>query len=464
VAVTTRLETGFCRHWVRVVLRASILLLSGIALALWGPTAVQAKPPHHQTRHVRHVHHAVHHPAKKARTKAHRKRHTVKKAAKPAPPLRAAILIDGTTGEVLEQTNPDTPRYPASLTKMMTLYLTFAALNDGRLSLQQRLPVSRHAAGQEPTELGLKAGDSVRVKNLILGLVTRSANDAAVVLAEGLAGSEPAFAEHMTETARELGMTHTVFRNASGLPDPAQRSTARDMARLALALYQDFPREFDYFSVREFEFRGKTIAGHNHLLDTYKGSDGIKTGFTRAAGFNLAASAERDGHRLIGVVLGSPSWQVRHREMTALLDRGFAELGETRVAAAPDTVLPNRGKSAAARAIARLATAASPVAKAHAATLSEPPIRRAPDAADARLNIQLGAFRGQKAAKKFARSAAHLSAAKGKTVRIVKLPKSEKGRLYAVQLSDFSEKGAQSACRRLKKKMPCLVVPAADES
>ena len=254
-------------------------------------------------------------------------------------------LIDAETGGVLHEIKPDMPAYPASLTKMMTLYLTFAALNQDTLDLNQRLVVSRHAARQEPSKLWLKVGDLVRVKNLILALVTRSANDAAVVLAEGLAGSEAAFAERMTAKARQLGMTNTVFRNASGLPDPAQRTTARDMARLALALEQEFPREFDYFSVREFEFRGQTITGHNHLLKTYKGSDGIKTGFTRAAGFNLVASAERKDRRLIAVILGSPSWGVRDKQMVALLDRGFAGPGSNLIANAPDMVVPSPGQT-----------------------------------------------------------------------------------------------------------------------
>ena len=173
--------------------------------------------------------------------------------------------------------------------------------------------------------------------------MTRSANDAAVVLAEALAGSETDFAALMTETARRLGMNDTIFRNASGLPDPEQRTTARDLARLSLALYQDFPREYAYFSVRAFAFRGQTITTHNHMLDSYEGSDGIKTGFIRASGFNLAASAERHGHRLIGVVLGSPSWPTRDREMAALLDRGFAALGTIRArcnVASADTVEP----------------------------------------------------------------------------------------------------------------------------
>ena len=219
--------------------------------------------------------------------------------------------------------NADAITYPASLTKMMTLYLTFEALNSGRLRLDQYLPVSSEAASKSPTKLHLVPGDSVQVHDLILGIVTKSANDAAAVLAEGLAGSEPAFADRMTAKARQLGMTNTVYRNASGLPDPEQRTTARDVAQLALALYHDFPREYRYFATRQFFFRGRVILTHNHLLDWYDGADGIKTGYIGASGFNLAASAVRNGHRLIGVVMGGASAGSRDREMAALLDRGL---------------------------------------------------------------------------------------------------------------------------------------------
>ena len=181
--------------------------------------------------------------------------------------------------------------------------------------------------------------------------MTRSANDAAVVLAEALAGSETDFAALMTETARRLGMSDTVFQQRLGSARSAQHTTARDLARLSLALYQDFPREYAYFSVRAFAFRGQTITTHNHMLESYEGSDGIKTGFIRASGFNLAASAERNGHRLIGVVLGSPSWPVRDREMAALFDRGFAALGTTHGTihvASADTVEPAPGHARSA--------------------------------------------------------------------------------------------------------------------
>ena len=242
-------------------------------------------------------------------------------------PIGELIVLDADTGRVLSELNADAVTYPASLTKMMTLYLTFEALNTGRLRLDQLLPVSVEAASKSPTKLGLRPGDVVAVQDLIFGIVTRSANDAAAVLAEGLGGSEPAFAEMMNRKAAQLGMRNTYYRNASGLPDPAQHTTARDTAQLALALYHDFPREYRYFATRSFVFRGVTIVGHDHLLDWYPGADGIKTGYIRASGFNLATSAVRGGHRLVGVVLGGLSGGSRDRQMGALLDQGFASVG-----------------------------------------------------------------------------------------------------------------------------------------
>src|SRR5579863_7273385 len=247
-----------------------------------------------------------------------------------AGPIFEWILLDAETGQVLTEQNADALTYPASLTKMMTLYLTFEALNQGRIRLDQRFYVSPEAASRAPTKLGLTPGDSVSVHDLILGIVTKSANDAASVLAEGLGGTEANFVQYMNWKARQLGMQQTWYHNASGLPDPEQRTTARDVARLALALYHQFPREYRYFSTREFDFRGEIVRGHNHLLDSYAGADGIKTGFVNASGFNLAASAVRNGHRQIGVILGGRSWRSRDQEMTSLLDQGFAILAAGR--------------------------------------------------------------------------------------------------------------------------------------
>jgi D-alanyl-D-alanine carboxypeptidase/D-alanyl-D-alanine carboxypeptidase (penicillin-binding protein 5/6) len=235
----------------------------------------------------------------------------------------AALVLDASTGEVLNAVNPDEPNHPASLTKMMTLYLAFQALESGRLTLDQQLPVSARAANKAPTRLGLRTGQTISVRDCIFGMITKSANDAATVMAEKLGGSEDHFVEMMNAQGLLLGMTHTRFGSASGLPDPDDATTARDVGKLAMALYRDFPRQAPYFATREFTFHGKLVRGHNHLMDRYPGMDGLKTGFTNASGFNLASTAVRDGHRLFGVVLGGRTSAARDDLMARLLDDGF---------------------------------------------------------------------------------------------------------------------------------------------
>ncbi len=235
----------------------------------------------------------------------------------------SSIVIDAATGNVLSAVNPDVARYPASLTKMMTLYMAFEALRDRRLTLAAPVPVSAHAASMSPSKLGLVPGTRLTVEQAILGLVTKSANDAAAALGELLGGDEAQFAQMMTLRARALGMTHTTFRNASGLPDPQQVTTARDLATLARHLIRDFPDEYHYFSTPSFVFHGRTILNHDHLLQRYPGADGIKTGYIEAAGFNLVTSAVRGDVRLIGVVIGAARPGERDLHMAALLDRGF---------------------------------------------------------------------------------------------------------------------------------------------
>jgi D-alanyl-D-alanine carboxypeptidase len=240
---------------------------------------------------------------------------------------RGAILVDADDGRVMSAVNADIPNHPASLTKIMTLYLLFDALEKGRVHLHDPMAVSAHAAGQQATKLGLNPGQTITVEQAILGMVTLSANDAAVVVGEFLGGSESGFAVIMTNKARELGMRQTVFRNASGLPIAGQWSTPRDMAMLARALIKNHAAEYHYFSTREFDFAGRAIPTHNHLLGNYEGADGIKTGYIASSGFNLVASAKRNGHRLIGVVFGGNTIRDRDRLMVALLDAGFAREG-----------------------------------------------------------------------------------------------------------------------------------------
>lgn len=237
--------------------------------------------------------------------------------------IYADIVIDVNSGKVLHATNADSLRHPASLAKMMTLYLTFQALTKGQLQLNQLLPVSANAANQAPTKLGLRAGGSISVKNAILSLVTQSANDSAVALAEAMNGDEASFGLAMTEQAKALGMTNTRFYNASGLPNPDQVTTAHDMAILGAALIHQFPQFYSYFSVDDFIYAGNHYHNHNHLMDKYPGMDGIKTGYIQTSGFNLVASAKRGDVRLIGVVFGGSSPNSRNQRMAQLLDEGF---------------------------------------------------------------------------------------------------------------------------------------------
>ncbi len=233
---------------------------------------------------------------------------------------KSAIVVDAKTGKVLYQSDPDGLRHPASLTKMMTLFMLFGALESGKVNLNTRLSVSAYASRQSPTKLGLKPGSTIAVRDAMLGLITRSANDAAVVIAENLAGSEPAFASRMTATARSIGMTRTTFRNANGLPNPDQWTTARDMVTLGRALQARYPSYYRYFSTRSFVYNGKTIGNHNRLLGKVEGVDGIKTGYTNASGFNIVTSVKRDDRFVVAAVMGGPSAASRDKQMIGLID------------------------------------------------------------------------------------------------------------------------------------------------
>ena len=225
----------------------------------------------------------------------------------------SAVVVDMRDGTVLHAENIDHRVYPASLTKIMTLYLTFDALKKHRFSLSTRLKVSRRAAGQTPSRLGLKRGRTITVGDAIRAVITKSANDAATVLAEAIAGNEVEFALRMTKTARGLGMIRTTFRNATGLPNRRQRTTARDMAKLAVALIRDFPKQYHFFRTRAFKWGSRTHRNTNGMLQSYRGTDGIKTGYIRASGFNLVVSVQRGDTRLVGVMFGGRSPKSRNR-------------------------------------------------------------------------------------------------------------------------------------------------------
>lgn len=232
----------------------------------------------------------------------------------------AAIVVDAKSGKMLYGANINELRYPASLTKMMTLYLMFEAMDEGRVSRSDLIPISRNAAARPPSKLGLKAGQSIPVDTAIRVLVVKSANDVATAVAEFLGnGSEAQFATMMTAKARSLGMSRTVFKNASGLPDSEQVTTATDMARLSISLRRTFPHYYSYFNQREVTVAGRTIKGHNKAMDMIPGADGLKTGYTRASGFNLATSVTRSGKSVVGVVMGENTSAIRNARMAALM-------------------------------------------------------------------------------------------------------------------------------------------------
>ncbi len=246
----------------------------------------------------------------------------------------ASIVMDADTGMILRQRNADKSLHPASLTKIMTLVLAFEAIENGELSLRDRVVISRHAADMIPSKLGLPVGSSIRVEDAIYALITKSANDVAVALAEKIGGTESNFARYMTVRAHQIGMSRTRFRNASGLHHPKQVSTARDMARLAQYVLNTYPQYYHYFSTKRFSYRGKTYRNHNRLMESYSGMDGFKTGYIRASGFNLVASAKRNDRRIIGVVFGGRTAKTRNAHMQKILDEGFSKLGRMMIARA----------------------------------------------------------------------------------------------------------------------------------
>jgi len=270
-----------------------------------------------------------------ADARRHRRHHVRHHESRPSySPAFASIIVDANSGATLSANNPDALRHPASLTKIMTLYLLFERLDAGKLKLDSEMSVSEHASEQAPTKLGLRPGQSIRVEDAIKGLVTRSANDAAVVIAEAIAGDEDDFAKLMTRKARSLGMTRTVYRNASGLPDSDQVTTARDQSTLGRAIQDRFPRYYRYFSITAFNYHGHSIRNHNKLLGNVEGVDGIKTGYTRASGFNLVTSMRRGNRHLVGVVMGGRSGGSRDAIMRNLLAENLEKGASKRTVAA----------------------------------------------------------------------------------------------------------------------------------
>jgi D-alanyl-D-alanine carboxypeptidase len=300
-------------------LRIGVVSLAAI-VAVLTITSDAADARHHRRLRVHYV--AAHHVA--------RVHHTAR--AEDYSPPSASIVVDGNTGQVLQASNPDATRHPASLTKIMTLYMLFERLDAGKIKLDTPLKVSEHASDQDPTKLDLKPGQTIPVEDAIKGVVTRSANDAAVVIAESLGGSEDEFAKLMTQKAHALGMSRTTYVNASGLPDDDQITTARDQALLGRAIQDRFPRYYKYFSLPAFVYHGVAIRNHDHLLGQVEGVDGIKTGFTRASGFNLVTSVHRDGRYVVAVVLGGRSAFQRDAHMRELIGSHIKEASLQRTA------------------------------------------------------------------------------------------------------------------------------------
>lgn len=369
----------------------------------------------------------------------------------------SSIIIDAQTGKVLSEHNADRPDYPASLTKMMTLYLAFGALEQGKISLDSEFVVSAHAARQAPSKLGLRPGQRIAVRDLILAIVTHSANDAAVTLAENLAGSESAFAQRMTATAHALGMTATTFRNASGLPMPPNMSTARDLATLARALWRDYPTEYHFFATEEFTYRGSVYETHNHLMASFAGMDGIKTGYIHASGFNLAASAVRNGRRLIGVIMGGSSARSRDLQMAGLLDDAFAGgVPATDTTVRTASVDDTSNTAVAANTSSPIAEL-NPVQRAEAAvpqpaTKPPAPTLRALKNSHA-WEIQVGAFGNQHTAEHAARLALARLRLPRKAAHVVPPAPGDKEPLFRARIVGFTQREAEHACRLLREKL-----------
>jgi D-alanyl-D-alanine carboxypeptidase len=402
-----------------------------------------------------------------------------------APSIAAAIVVDMNSGTILHQQAADAPRHPASLTKMMTLYVLFGYLKAGKITPNSELTVTAFAARQAPTKLGLKPGTTIKVNDAIKALVTQSANDAAATIAENLAGSEEAFAKLMTETARRIGMRNTLFRNASGLPNDEQITTARDMAILSAHLIHDYPDYYAVFGTQSFSFKGRKYRNHNKLLLNYKGTDGIKTGYTRASGYNLAASVHRGDKHLIAVVMGGKTGSQRDTAMRALLDKNFAAASTTKPTAAhlvaslvAPPALPPVKKPTYASASAITAPAARVRAAATAeGDISEPalPLRASltsggslPKPSSKRIqysgayHVQVGAYMTQDEAENRLgmvqqRAMDLLDGHLPFTASFIKDDKE----WYRARFAGFSKPDAQAACAALKKmSLDCAVMTA----
>lgn len=406
----------------------------------------------------------------------------------PAPDRSAELVVDADTGRVVYARNAKEVRYPASLTKMMTLYLLFDALKHGEIRMEQELPVSAKAAAQPSTNLSLSAGDTITVRKAIEGLIVRSANDAAMVVAETLGKTEWNFALMMNHKARELGMRHTTFRNPSGLPNPQQRSTAMDLAKLGIALRRDFPEYYKFFSLREFDFNGRTYTTHNRVMARYSGADGLKTGYINSSGFNLVTSARKDGHRVVAVVMGGRTAAARDNTMIELLDRSFYRLAQDKsvkthatieadetsnvLQTTPATESSKAEAGAESQTLAALEPASGveqegegdrgsvAASAAPLPTLMPAPVRSKETAKQVAANwgVQVGVFSTKAAATQAAQRARSKAGLSGKLPVAVAASKANDGRtLYRARVTGMNEAQARAACNKLGK---CLAFKA----
>lgn len=356
----------------------------------------------------------------------------------------SSILIDAQSGNVLYADNADVRRYPASLTKLMTLYITFNALENGKLKLDDELKISYTAANRSPSRLGLTPGKTIDVKTAILATIIKSANDCATVLGESLAKDERSFAVLMTETARQLGMKNTTFKNASGLPNSQQKTTARDMAILAAAIYHHFPQYYSWFSIPEFTYQGKTYRTHNYLLKDFDGADGLKTGFTNAAGYNIITSAKRGNHRVIAVTMGHDTQDNRDKKVYTMMDKALTQMAQT-------DVIDSRKLAAAID-----KTPAQKATKMASATSYLPKSSKGGNWA-----IQIGSFSNYNKAKGHAQKIKNKLSGKF-AVRNTDIEKFTKNgqTLYRAKLVGLAQNDAKRACNLLKNNNQACMVTA----
>jgi len=363
----------------------------------------------------------------------------------------SSIMLDAESGEILASERADIERYPASLTKLMTLYITFEALERGLIKMEDELTVSRTAANRSPSRLGLKPGSKIKVETAILAVIVKSANDCATVLAEGLGYTEQEFAKNMTAVAKTLGMKKTVFKNASGLPNRQQVTTARDMAVLAAALYHHFPQYYPLFSTQKFTYNGQTIYSHNHLLKNFDGADGMKTGYIAAAGYNIVTSAERNGNRVIAVTMGHQTLKERDKKAADMMEKGLQKLALNNEYQ-PQTLYAKLENPQT--------FSIEKVTEADTATEAE----NKPKLPQGTWAVQIGAFSNYAKARIYALKIKRSNAGlKDKDIDIEPVS-SASAIVYRSKLTNFSKNAADEFCKNLKKENKSCIVMAMDQN